>query len=76
MQKRFSLQIGQVQKRVEIVVFLGRRPPKSDFEGSKPWKGTCTKRNTSLETYSVRIGPELPPVGVHRRDEETDKKLF
>ena len=34
--KLFLPQIGYVQIWVEILVFLDRRPPKSEFEGSKP----------------------------------------
>ena len=67
MLKRFPLQVGQVKKRVEILVFLGRRPPKSEFEGSKLQRDTCTKHNTSFELLNVRIGPELRPVGEMRK---------
>ena len=56
MLKQFPLQIGRVRKRVEMLVFFGPETPKSEFEGSKPPKGTCTKQNTSFELSSVRIG--------------------
>ena len=47
--------------------FSGRRPLKNEFEGCKPWKGTCSKQNTSFEPLYVRIGPELRPVGEMRK---------
>ena len=74
MLKQFPLQIGEVRKRVEILVFLGRRPPKSEFEGSKPPKGTCTNQNTSFELLNVRIGSELRPVGEMRKRKTKYKK--
>ena len=60
-------------KRVKIWCVLGRRPPKSEFKGANSWKGTCTKQNTSFEPWSVRIGPELRPVGeMWKRKKEND----
>ena len=49
MLKRFLLQIGKVQKRVEILTFfLGRRPLKSEFEGSNPEKARVQNRTRRL----------------------------
>ena len=68
MLKRFPLQIGKVQKRVDILMFyLGRGPLRRKFEGSKPRKGTCSKLNTSFELLNVRIGLVLRPVGEMRK---------
>ena len=67
MLKRFPQQIGQVQKRVEILVFFEPETPKREFEVSKPRKGTCTKQNTSFEQSSVRIGWKLRSVGEMRK---------
>ena len=71
MLKRFPQQIGQVQKRVEILVFFGPETPKSEFEVSKPRKGTCTKQSTSFELSSVRIGWKLRPVGEMKKRKKT-----
>ena len=55
--------------------FLGRRPLKSEFEGSKPWKGSFKKHNTSFELLYVQIGPELRPVGeMRKRKKEGEQK--
>ena len=56
-----------VEKRLsemggKIWCFGGERPNKSEFEGLKPRKGTCTKQNTSFELSRVQIGSELRPV--------------
>ena len=53
--------------------FLGRRLPKSEFEGSKLTKGTCTNQNTSFELLNVWIGSELRPVGEMRK---LKKKIY
>ena len=55
-------------------VFLGRRPPNSEYEGSKFRKGTFTKQNTSFELLNVRIGPELRPVGEMRKRKKGEQK--
>ena len=75
MLKRFPLQIGKVEKRVKMLMFFwGRRPLKSEFEGSKPRKDTCTKQNMSFELLNVRIGLELQPVGEMIEDTEKYEK--
>ena len=74
MLKQFPLQIGKVRKRVEFLVFFGPETPKSEFEGSKPPKGTCTKQNTSFEPSSVRFGWKLRPVGEMRKRKKKYKK--
>ena len=60
----------------KIWCFLGRRPPKSEFEGSKPPKGTCTKQNTSFELLRVRIGWKLRPVGEMRKRKKKGRTFF
>ena len=75
MLKRFSLQISQVHKRVDMLMFLGLETPKNEFEGSKPRKGTCTIHNTSFELLSVRSGPELRPVGEMRKRKKGRTKV-
>ena len=67
MLKQVPLQIGSPKTGRNFDVFLGRRPPKSEFEGSKSLKGTYTKPNTSFELLNVRIGVELRPVGEMRK---------
>jgi len=47
--------------------FLDRRPPHSEFEGTKPPKGMCINRNTTFEPLSVQFGPKLRPVGWPRK---------
>ena len=74
MLKRFPLQIGKVQKRVEILMFFEPEALKNEFEGSKPRKGTCTKQNTSFEQLNVRIGLELRPVGEMRKLKKRENK--
>ena len=74
MAKRFPLQIGHVKKRVAILMFLGRKPLKIEFEDSKPQTGTCTKQNTSFKLLNVRIGPELRPVGEMRKLKKGERK--
>jgi len=49
--------------RVKIGGFLNRRPPHSEFEGTKPSKGMCINRNTTYEPLSVQFGPKLRLVG-------------
>ena len=76
MLKRFPLQIGQVRKRVEVLVFCwAGDPPNSEFQGSKPRKGTCTKQDTSFELSNVRIGSELRPVGEMRKRKKGRTKV-
>ena len=74
MLKRFPQQIGKVRKWVDIFcVFLAGDPQKSEFEVSKPRKGTCMKQNTSFELSSVRIGWKLRPVGEMRKRKNIKK---
>ena len=54
--------------------FLGRRPPKSEFDGSKPTNGTCTNQNTSFELLKVWICSELRPVGEMSKRKNINKE--
>jgi len=45
---------------------LNRRPPHSEFEGTKPQKA----RNTTFEPLSVQFGPKFRPVGWPRKREK------
>jgi len=38
---------------------LDRRPPHSEFEGTKSSNGTCINRNTMFEPLSVQFGPKV-----------------
>jgi len=53
--------------------FLDRRSPHSEFEGTKPSKGTCIHRNTSLKPLSVQFGPKLRPVAWPRKQKKKKK---
>jgi len=41
--------------RVPIWRFLNRRPPYSEFEGTKSLKGMCINRNTSFEPLAYKL---------------------
>ena len=51
----------------KCLCFGSWRSLKSEFEGSKLLKGTCTKQNTSFELLNVRISLALRPVGEMRK---------
>ena len=76
MLKRFSAanRKSRTQNGSKFWCFLGWRPPISEFESSKPWKGTCTKQNTSFELWSVRIGTKLRPVGEMRKQKKRENE--
>jgi len=54
--------------------FVDHRPPHSEFEGSKPSKGTYINRNTTFEPSSVQIGPKLRPVNWPRKRKKGRKR--
>jgi hypothetical protein len=73
MLKQFPLQIGKVQKRVEMLIFLGRTPLRNEFEGFKSRESTCTEQNTSFELSNVRISPDLRPASEMRKRKKCEK---
>jgi len=60
--------------RVKVWRFFGPETPHSEFEGTKPSKGTCINRNTTFEPLSVQFGPKLQPVGWPRKQKKRKKK--
>jgi len=54
--------------------FFDRRPPHSEFEGTKPPKGTCINRNTTFEPLNVQFGPKLRSVGWPRKRKKNQEK--
>ena len=75
MLKRFLLQIGQVQKRVKILMFFGPETHLKWIWRLQTLIGTSTKQNTSFELLNVRIGPELRPVGEMRKRKKGRTKV-
>ena len=71
--KRFPLQIGKSKNGSKCWCFLGRRPLKSEFEGSKSRKSSCTKQNNWFELSNVRIGLELRPGGEIKKQKNIKK---
>jgi len=60
--------------RVKIWRIFGPETPHSEFEGTKPAKGTCITRTMTFEPLSVQLGPILRPVGWPRKPKKRKKR--